>query len=110
MLRVPSCFAPRASRTCSPARGSARCCRKRRRTSSRSSPAAYCSFQLTDWLATCRAAVEDVRGVLAELPSRAEREPVLSQGEGGDDTTAIDAAAEHVILSRFEGLDATIVS
>jgi myo-inositol-1(or 4)-monophosphatase len=48
--------------------------------------------------------------VLDELPTRAEREPVLSQGEGGDDTTAIDAAAERVILARFEGLDATIVS
>ena len=65
---------------------------------------------MTDWLALCRGAVEDVRGVLAELPSRAEREPVLSRGEGGDDTTAVDAAAERVILARFEGLDATIVS
>jgi myo-inositol-1(or 4)-monophosphatase len=54
--------------------------------------------------------VEDVRGVLAELPGRAEREPVVAQGEGGDDTTAIDAAAERVILKRFEGLDVTIVS
>jgi myo-inositol-1(or 4)-monophosphatase len=51
-----------------------------------------------------------VRGVLAELPSRAEREPVLARGEGGDDTTAIDAAAERVILARFDGVDATIVS
>jgi myo-inositol-1(or 4)-monophosphatase len=65
---------------------------------------------LTDWLARCRGAVDDVRGVLAELPTRAEREPVLAQGEGGDDTTAIDAAAERVILARFEGADATIVS
>jgi myo-inositol-1(or 4)-monophosphatase len=65
---------------------------------------------LTDWLAICRGAVDDVRGVLAELPSRAEREPVLAQGEGGDDTTAIDAAAERVILARFDGLDVTILS
>jgi myo-inositol-1(or 4)-monophosphatase len=65
---------------------------------------------LTDWLAICRGAADDVRGVLAELPSRAEREPVLAQGEGGDDTTAIDAAAERVILARFDGLDVTIVS
>jgi myo-inositol-1(or 4)-monophosphatase len=63
-----------------------------------------------DWLALARAATEDVRAVLAELPTRAEREPVLSQGEGGDDTTAIDAAAEGVILARFDGVDATIVS
>jgi myo-inositol-1(or 4)-monophosphatase len=65
---------------------------------------------LTDWLALCRGASDDVRTVLGELPTRAEREPVLSQGEGGDDTTAIDAAAERVILARFDGVDATIVS
>jgi myo-inositol-1(or 4)-monophosphatase len=65
---------------------------------------------LADWLELCRGAVADVRGVLEDLPGRAEREPVVSHGEGGDDTTAIDAAAERVILARFAGLDATIVS
>jgi myo-inositol-1(or 4)-monophosphatase len=66
---------------------------------------------LTDWLALCRAAVEDVRGVLAELPLRSDREPVVGPGKGGDDTTAIDAAAERAILARFEELDGlTIVS
>jgi myo-inositol-1(or 4)-monophosphatase len=66
---------------------------------------------LTDWYAHCRAAVEDVRGVLAELPRRSDREPVVGTGEGGDETTAIDAAAERVILARFAGLDdVTIVS
>jgi len=59
---------------------------------------------LTDWLATCRAAVEDVRGVLAELPTRVEREPIVGAGKGGDDTVAIDAAAEDAIVRR---LDAT---
>lgn len=48
--------------------------------------------------------------MLRELPTRAEREPVVAAGEGGDDTTAIDAAAERAILARFDGLDATIVS
>ncbi len=48
--------------------------------------------------------------MLADLPSRLEREPVLSRGKGGDDTTAVDAAAERVILARFDGIDATIVS
>jgi myo-inositol-1(or 4)-monophosphatase len=57
---------------------------------------------LTDWLATCRAAVEDVRGQLVDLPSRAEREPVVGAGEGGEETTALDAAAERVIVSRLE--------
>jgi myo-inositol-1(or 4)-monophosphatase len=67
---------------------------------------------VTDWLATCRAAVEDVRGVLAELPTRAERERVLGVGEGGDDTTAIDAAAERVVVERLDatGADFTLVS
>jgi myo-inositol-1(or 4)-monophosphatase len=66
---------------------------------------------LTDWLGLCRAAVEDVRGVLAELPRRADREPIVGSGMGGDDTTAIDAAAERVILARFAGLDdLTVVS
>jgi myo-inositol-1(or 4)-monophosphatase len=66
---------------------------------------------LIDWLALCRAAVEDVRGVLAELPTRAEREPVVGAGMGGDETTAIDAAAERAVLARFDHLeDVSIVS
>jgi len=65
---------------------------------------------LTDWLELCRAAVADVRGVLAELPTRVEREPVQRQGEGGDDTTAIDEAAERAVLARFRPLGVSIVS
>ncbi len=65
---------------------------------------------MTDWLAVCRAAVEDFRAVLEELPTRVEREPVVRQGEGGDETTAIDQAAEDAILARFRDLDVTIVS
>jgi myo-inositol-1(or 4)-monophosphatase len=67
---------------------------------------------LTDWLALCRESVEDVHRVLGELPTRADREPVVGAGMGGDDTTAIDAAAERVILERIESLDddLTIVS
>ena len=57
---------------------------------------------MTDWLATCRAAVEDVRGVLAELPARSDREPVVGAGMGGDDTTAIDAAVERAVVARFD--------
>jgi myo-inositol-1(or 4)-monophosphatase len=63
-----------------------------------------------DWVAVCRAAVEDVKSVLEELPTRVEREPVVRQGEGGDETTAIDQAAEDAILARFRDLDVTIVS
>jgi myo-inositol-1(or 4)-monophosphatase len=65
---------------------------------------------VTDWLAICRSAAEDVQGVLRELPTRLEREPVVGAGLGGDDTTAIDKAAEDVILARFRDLDVTIVS
>jgi len=61
-----------------------------------------------NWLERCRAAVEDVDAVLAELPGRAEREPVVALGEGGDDTTAVDARAEEVVLRHFE--DVSVVS
>lgn len=55
-----------------------------------------------DWLATCRAAVEDARAVLRELPTRSDREPVVGAGMGGDDTTAIDAAVERAVVARFD--------
>ena len=49
--------------------------------------------------------------MLAELPLRSDREPVVGSGKGGDETTAIDAGAERAILARFEGVEGlTIVS
>jgi myo-inositol-1(or 4)-monophosphatase len=65
---------------------------------------------LTDWLEICRAAVADVEVVLERLPTRAEREPVVGQGRGGDETTAIDQAAEEVILERVRDAAGTVVS
>jgi myo-inositol-1(or 4)-monophosphatase len=63
------------------------------------------------WLSVCRAAVVDVHGVLRELPTRDEREVVVGEGEGGDETTAVDAEAEKVILERLKAIEgATIVS
>ena len=64
------------------------------------------------WLETCRAAAEDVRRVLQELPTRDHREPVVGAGVGGDDTTAIDAAAERAVVERLDlgGEDFTLVS
>jgi myo-inositol-1(or 4)-monophosphatase len=56
---------------------------------------------VTGWLDTCRACVADIELVLARLPTRVEREPVLRLGEGGDDTTAIDGAAEQVVVDRL---------
>jgi myo-inositol-1(or 4)-monophosphatase len=65
-----------------------------------------------DWLALCREAVEDVRLALAELPTRADREPIVGAGEGGDETTAIDAAVERALVRRFEAarIDGVLVS
>ena len=66
---------------------------------------------MTDWLGICREAAEDVRGVLAQLPTRREREPVVGDGVGGDETTAVDAAAERVILERLRAVGGvTVVS
>lgn len=56
---------------------------------------------MTPWLDTCRLCVADIRAVLERLPSRIEREPVLGRGEGGDDTTAIDQAAEDAVVERL---------
>ena len=65
-----------------------------------------------DWLDLCRAAVGDIEEVLHRLPTRDDREPVLRAGEGGDDTTAIDAAAEDAVVARLEAVGApfTLVS
>jgi myo-inositol-1(or 4)-monophosphatase len=67
---------------------------------------------LTDWLEVCRAAREDVAAALVELPTRTEREPVVGAGMGGDETIAIDAAAEKAIVARLEqtGADFVLVS
>jgi myo-inositol-1(or 4)-monophosphatase len=65
---------------------------------------------LTDWLELCRSAVADVDAVLERLPTRAEREPVVGQGLGGDATTAIDQAAEEAILARVRAAAGTVVS
>ncbi|MES1246770.1 MAG: inositol monophosphatase family protein [Actinomycetota bacterium] len=66
---------------------------------------------MTDWLETCRGCVDDMRRVLVDLPTRTEREPVVGQGLGGDETTAVDKAAEDAILARLRDVDdITIVS
>jgi len=67
---------------------------------------------VTDWSAVCREAGEAVSRVLAELPARADREPVLGTGMGGDETTAVDAAAEARVVEvlRRSGAGFTLVS
>ena len=64
---------------------------------------------MTPWLETCRLCVADIRGVLERFPTRAEREPVLRLGEGGDDTTAIDQAAEDAVVERLSALSQDFV-
>jgi myo-inositol-1(or 4)-monophosphatase len=59
---------------------------------------------VTSWLDTCRLCVADIQDVLERLPTRVEREPVLRIGEGGDDTTAIDQAAEDAVVARLVAL------
>jgi myo-inositol-1(or 4)-monophosphatase len=67
------------------------------------------------WLDLCREAAAGVERSLAALPTRAEREPKVGDGQGGDDTTAIDAAAEDAVVRTLEswhatGVDFTLVS
>jgi myo-inositol-1(or 4)-monophosphatase len=65
-----------------------------------------------DWLQACRDAARAVGRVLDELPTRLEREPPVGAGEGGDETTAVDAAAEAAVVARLEEVPAgfTLVS
>jgi myo-inositol-1(or 4)-monophosphatase len=65
---------------------------------------------LTEWPELCRAAVADVDAVLERLPTRAEREPVVGAGRGGDETTTIDQAAEQAILARVREAAGAILS
>ncbi len=60
---------------------------------------------MSPWLEACRDCAAAVKDVLVELPTRLEREPVARRGEGGDDTTAIDAAAEAAVVARLAQLD-----
>jgi myo-inositol-1(or 4)-monophosphatase len=64
---------------------------------------------VTRWLELCRLCVGDIRDVLERLPTRVEREPILRRGLGGDDTTAIDQAAEDAIVQRLEALGEDLV-
>jgi myo-inositol-1(or 4)-monophosphatase len=65
---------------------------------------------VSPWLELCRAAVADVKGVLAAMPGREERERVVGEGKGGDLTAALDEAAETATLRHFDRDDVRIVS
>ena len=57
---------------------------------------------MTEWLSICREAVEDVRGVLAELPRRSDREQLLATLDEGRALTNV-----RVHLKRKDGSDVT---
>ena len=57
---------------------------------------------MTDWLAVCRSCGDGVAAALAGLPTRAEREVEVGTGMGGDQTTAVDAAAEAAVVRVLE--------
>jgi fructose-1,6-bisphosphatase/inositol monophosphatase family enzyme len=65
-----------------------------------------------EWLDISRAAAGDVRAVLETMPTPAERSEVVGAGVGGDETTAVDLAAETVVIERLDrsGLDFALVS
>ena len=65
---------------------------------------------MSPWLELCRVAAADVKAVLAAMPSREERERPVGRGEGGDETSALDEAAEAATLRHFEREDVRIVS
>jgi myo-inositol-1(or 4)-monophosphatase len=70
---------------------------------------------VTDWVAVAREAADAVERAIDRLPTRVEREPAVGSGMGGDETTAIDAAAEAAVVARLEalhadGLEFTLVS
>ena len=67
------------------------------------------------WLPVCRDAGAAVVRVLDEMPSRADREPQVGSGMGGDETTAIDQAAEDAVVgvllrAHDRGADFLLVS
>ncbi len=62
------------------------------------------------WLERCRAAVADVKEVLAAMPSREERARPVGRGAGGDITGALDKAVEEATLAHLVRDGVRIVS
>jgi myo-inositol-1(or 4)-monophosphatase len=70
---------------------------------------------MIEWTEVSREAAGAVERVLERLPTRTEREPHVGTGMGGDETTAIDAAAEQAVVERLaslheDGLEFTLIS
>ena len=68
---------------------------------------------VTDWLAICRGGGRgDVRGVSSTCRRASSAEPVRRHGEGGDETTIVDAEVERVVIAVLDDRldDYTLVS
>src|SRR5829696_763531 len=60
-----------------------------------------------DWLGVCRRASAEIRDMLADRPTIAERvKETGTRGEGGDQTLLIDEAAEDVVFAELDKLHA----
>src|SRR3954467_12001504 len=60
-----------------------------------------------DWLGVCRRAAAEIRAMLADRPTIAERvKETGTRGEGGDRTLLIDEAAEDVVFAELDALHA----
>src|SRR5215212_9757070 len=58
-----------------------------------------------DWLGACRRAAAEIRAMLADRPTIAERvRETGTRGEGGDQTLLIDEAAEDVVFAELQKL------
>ena len=58
-----------------------------------------------DWLGACRSATEELRRLLHDRPTTAERiEETGERGEGGDRTLVIDQRAEDAVFAHLERL------
>jgi myo-inositol-1(or 4)-monophosphatase len=61
-------------------------------------------MEAPDWLGACRRITAELGEMFAGYASTGERAVVVGQGEGGDRTLAIDAAAEALIFAELERL------
>jgi myo-inositol-1(or 4)-monophosphatase len=58
-----------------------------------------------DWLGSCRRSAQAIRAMLAARPTTQEREVRAGgRGEGGDETLAIDKAAEDAVFAELQKL------
>jgi myo-inositol-1(or 4)-monophosphatase len=60
-----------------------------------------------DWLGACRRSAAEIRGMLVQRPTIAERvRETGTRGEGGDRTLLIDEAAEDIVFAELDALHA----